>query len=527
MNEAESSEKYENYVRSHWDTFDCVVVVMDGIQGVNNEEQVALLKFVKESNEKLKDIPTIILGNKMDDLEDEDNISLIEETRSKAIEIFGTVAEGIDEIIASEGAIRTAFIPLSAKNAFVYRKVGTIDLDQLRDPRHQDLVDKIGSDEYGRKWSKMNRADKIKAVSEILESPSELDERVASTNFHTFLAVLSKFVGGDSTQQDILVKQIDIITKRISLGNLGSKTISELVYEVFNLSKSIGRTDTKKLKETFWNVFDESVDVAFIIIECIQERVDPSCMMHLFTELEKYHEMASKLKWTEESLLATKAMKKLLGDELLFLLGKLKAWNFGLFLERRGGEISESEERRFCSNKHYCAEHEYSDAPCRKIYKSSIGKKEYCVCGNHDTISWEKGWIIPEKITWSDLSPEDWIAILNSLSLLWNRPQFAEDFGREKIELNTALIDFQTVFRSRFGMNFEPVGHEDRLLITAYNMEMEKDEDEFKLKSKLSRVKMPDSLDDPSHWGYLSSKYINFLEKQKHRESNKRKFPEI
>jgi GTPase SAR1 family protein len=78
-------------VESNWNTFDCVVAVMDAIQGVNTEEQVGLLKFVKRSNQKYKDVPIIVLGNKMDDLNDEDTIHLMEETRSKTIEIFGNV----------------------------------------------------------------------------------------------------------------------------------------------------------------------------------------------------------------------------------------------------------------------------------------------------------------------------------------------------------------------------------------------------------------------------------------------------
>ena len=89
INEAgDSSKKYKEYVELNWDTFDCVVVVLDAIQGVNTEEQGQLLKFVQQNNFIHKTIPTIIFGNKMDDLNDEGTINLIEETRSKTIEIF-------------------------------------------------------------------------------------------------------------------------------------------------------------------------------------------------------------------------------------------------------------------------------------------------------------------------------------------------------------------------------------------------------------------------------------------------------
>jgi len=217
INEAESSKKYKDYVKSNWNTFDCVVVVMDAIQGVNTQEQVDLIKFVQNNNRTLKDIPTIVLGNKMDDLHDEDTIQLIEETLSKTIEIFGSVdcrfmanktEDNTDETNATDAnqsGAKTAFIPLSAKNAFTYMKAGGMDHDQLKDPKYQDFVNKIGFDEYGRrKWSKMDKNGKIAAVLEFLKRLSELDERLAETNFDSFIAALSDYVGGDAKQQDIL-----------------------------------------------------------------------------------------------------------------------------------------------------------------------------------------------------------------------------------------------------------------------------------------------------------------------------------
>lgn len=42
LNEAGADAKYRAYVENKWSTFDCVVVVMDGRQGANTEEQVGL-----------------------------------------------------------------------------------------------------------------------------------------------------------------------------------------------------------------------------------------------------------------------------------------------------------------------------------------------------------------------------------------------------------------------------------------------------------------------------------------------------
>ena len=63
INEAESSRKYKEYVESNWNTFDCVVLVMDAVQGVNTQEQVDLLKFVKRNNKEDSKVLSLIEVN--------------------------------------------------------------------------------------------------------------------------------------------------------------------------------------------------------------------------------------------------------------------------------------------------------------------------------------------------------------------------------------------------------------------------------------------------------------------------------
>lgn len=89
INEADSSRKYRHYVEAKWCTFDCIIVVMDAVQGVNTQEQVDLLKFVHRNNQEQKDVATIILGNKVNDPEHQAKLELVKESREKAVEIFG------------------------------------------------------------------------------------------------------------------------------------------------------------------------------------------------------------------------------------------------------------------------------------------------------------------------------------------------------------------------------------------------------------------------------------------------------
>jgi GTPase SAR1 family protein len=484
INEAESSKKYKDYVESNWKTFDCVVVVMDAIQGVSTDEQVELLEFVRHNNRESKDVPIIVLGNKMDDLNDEDTIYQIKETCSKIIEIFG----GIDEA-------NRAFIPLSAKNAFTYMKAGSVDLEQLHDPKYLDLVNKIGFDEYGRKWSRMELKDKIEAVSEILRDPSELHERLAGTNFNGFLTILSNFIGGSMKQQDILAKQIEVELQGIRRGSLGEKAISESISKAFKRCKSIGRTDIDGLKEAFWEPYRNCENKAF---QGLKERVNPTTMVRPFIELEKYHELASVLEWTEESLRAIDAMKKLLYQQLSFLSKELEAWNFESYCRSTGGVAERNKE---CSSRCNCY------GPKKLRYESNSESNSYFVCGMAG-MKWEDGWKTPSLVQWGNLSPLEWIVILESLSLVWNQSRFIEDFGPEKVKLNAALMSFNCKFGYFSGIHivgYDNSDHMKSIYLYAYQEEKNKNKDLF-----VPRFKMPDSLVDHSHWGFLARNYLNF-----------------
>lgn len=150
INEADSSRKFRDYVKSHWTTFDCVVLVKDAVQGVNTEEQVELLKFVEENNVEGKGVPTIILGNKMDDPDNEQKLEFVRETRQKTIEIFGescsqkildcileAKAQGVDNQELRSGVV---FVPVSAAYAFVYRKAGSLTVENLQ-KLDKDILD--------------------------------------------------------------------------------------------------------------------------------------------------------------------------------------------------------------------------------------------------------------------------------------------------------------------------------------------------------------------------------------------------
>jgi GTPase SAR1 family protein len=529
-NNNNNNNKYKDYVESNWDTFDCVICVLDAIQGVNTQEQIELLKFIKRNNDNLKKIPTIILGNKMDDLNDDDTQNLIEETRLKTIEIFGNDCydcaqfkeeeDGYDndnDNDALPSRSSAVFIPLSAKNAFMYRKAGNINLNELEDIKYRDVVNKIGYDEYGRKWSKMNIQQQIESVIEILSDPDEYNMRLAGTNFHTFLNVLTYYAGGNEAQKYLLSKQIDIELSRIANGS-NKKSISESIYKVYKRCKAIDRTDetTNDLKDTFWNGFQDCERKVFLddlnkTSSTNNNVVNSTSFERLFFELEKYNELSTLLGWTEESSKAIGTMKRLLRRQISFLLEKIEKWNFDSFC----GEVSPTINtvKNHCTGTYsYCAHTSSHGYSCNQSFNKAHAEYSSLQfkCGVSRTV-FESKWKVPENVTWENLSPHDWITILSSLSLVWNQSRFIEDFGMEKVKLEELLSMFRMVFTSIFGLSID--GGEAMVGSSTYYVQAYKDAiKQYGKDDAIMKVMMPHTLTDPSHWGYFAWKYIKLCD---------------
>jgi len=109
--------------------------------------------------------------------------------------------------------------------------------------------------------------------------------------------------------------------------------------------------------------------------------------------------------------------------------------------------------------------------------------------------------------SWITLSPRDWMIILDSLSLVWNQSRFIEDFGTEKLKLQTVWMNIHGTFGSFFKVNvpssISNPHPNDRICLRAYR-------DKTIRTAPPTTIRMPDSLVDPSHWGFLAWKYINF-----------------
>ena len=155
LNEAGTSSKYKDYVNSKWHTFDVAVVVMDGRQGVNTEEQLDLLKLAKDNSESIKEVPLIVLCNKVDDPDNEEQRALLKEARGAVEKLFAVddremaLQQLLDrdssspETEMSVGSLLPAVIPISAMHAFLYRCGARLSFDDFC-KMDKDFIENIG-----------------------------------------------------------------------------------------------------------------------------------------------------------------------------------------------------------------------------------------------------------------------------------------------------------------------------------------------------------------------------------------------
>ena len=205
-NEAGTQKMYQDYVSSTWDSFDAIIVVMvsqrpawcfihgvhkssqlfsiecefflvrflpllsyhfliyqDAKQGVNTDEQVALLNFVKKNLDSKKDIPVIVVCNKFDDPDDDELVALVQEAQQEVEKIFEvddrsraleTVTGG--NVVAGQDIMSPIFLPTSFENAFLYRTASRLPMGELK-RLDKIYIDKIGHEEVSSSRSGMLR----------------------------------------------------------------------------------------------------------------------------------------------------------------------------------------------------------------------------------------------------------------------------------------------------------------------------------------------------------------------------------
>ena len=239
INEADTDNIYMAYIQEHWGEFDCVIVVMDARQGVNTEEQVDLLKLVKDNLATKRRVPTIILFNKVDDPDEPEQASLVSEALVKVAEVFKIpgrekgLKKAVDSLTKKEpkpvSTTCPIFLATSANHAFFYRTASLLTFSQFKVKFGMDIINSIGKLEVGRhQWKKLNPEKKYTAVFEAVCEDSDYKERLEATNFDKFLKALSLCVGGEESQLKVLHAQVDFAIRSMDQIQVSVQTLRSL-----------------------------------------------------------------------------------------------------------------------------------------------------------------------------------------------------------------------------------------------------------------------------------------------------------
>ena len=498
VNEAGSSKKYLDYVNEQWQTFDCVIVIMDAVQGVNSEEHIALLRLVQANTEAKRNIPIIVLCNKVDDPDDTELQLIVDEVRCEVEQIFmvdcrtaalhNAIKRSCQDTASPESSstantrtsLLPAFVPISAGNAFMYRCARRLGLDDFK-KLDSELINKIGQFEVGpRKWKSLTQQQKYVTAYAAVGDESAYKERLAATNFDKLLKVLGVAIGGVATQSQLIGQQLDIAMRSLdSTGNI----LQQLTF-IMDQSKALGQLNTVLLSETFFILYRKQEALAFASYE---SSMDLQGLHHAMDQLVCFCEVFNVAlhcnpdgsynpKWREGHAEAVQLMKGLVVHQCHVIAMKL---------------------------------HKY-----------------------HDFGNWEvmmaNGYVIVP--TWETLSPHDWYTIIGSIMLLASHSKyFVEYLGKQKIILDQLQLELSPWFFEN-SLALEKLG-------SSYNHQHyygngAHSETHCLFKEALCgtygvdqvfiptnpikyactvQIQVPECLDDLNHWGHLSWTFSKFL----------------
>jgi len=337
MNEAKMSQIYRDFVKKSWDSFDCAIVVMDACQGVNTQEQVDLLKFVKLCNQTYKNIPIIILCNKVDDEMNSELMTLVHEVQSEVEAIFevSNREEALQSILSgdtetnpngNDPVISPIFMHISAENAFVYRTASKLTKDTIH-TMEKIYFDKIGYEEIGKvKWNRLSNEEKYQLVLNIISDPEQYRERLRSSIFDKLLKVLEYVMGDQEKQQTIVEKQIEVLLKKISESTDVMTSLSNICNLQMNIKKPVDG-----IVERFWYLYNECKAKAIEKFEVSPWKVNE--LSHPMKQLICFHSFLSsnmRLKgsmslstWTNNITRAHDSMIDLICEQLSIISSKL------------------------------------------------------------------------------------------------------------------------------------------------------------------------------------------------------------
>jgi hypothetical protein len=392
MNDVKMKSVYKQWVNDNWSTFDCVVLVMDATHGVDTSDAVDVLALVEANCRKIRDLPVIILCNKVDDPCSEELIKVVSSIQEKIQDTFNVddLKVALDEflekrkngeLVQFQGPF---FLPISAQYALLYHSANcaTLGLDEFKEfPFH--LIDKFGLDEVGKhKWKSLKTEDeKYEKAYEELKDPGLFRERLQATNFDKTIDLLSFTICGCDVQTQLIGAQLDF-----TMSTSAKRNVMDVLRDIHKKKVAIGAPiDT--LPPFFWKTYKECEDDAF------EKLTGPGAVNYLeqpMNLLIDYHRFATNVEWPEEA--------EAMVEKLVALVRRQMKWVLDLVYDQES------------------------------IPSGAFASNSMRHSSRHGHLP-----------TWESISLDDWTTILDSILLLSCRRSFCEEFGKEYIEMHKVI----------------------------------------------------------------------------------------
>jgi small GTP-binding protein len=523
LNEAGSKDMYRDYVNTKWDTFDCAIVVMDVFQGVNTEEQVQLLKIVNSNLLNKKDIPTIVLCNKVDDPDNK--------------EVKGFVKEIKKTVRGYSARAHAEFIPLSAENAFVYRTASRLSREAFQQ-LDESLVDKIGTEEIGKaKWRKLNMKERYATAYEAVSNRANIEASIEATNFGVFIETLNRCIG-EQAQASLIRKQLEVCVKGLNF----EKVVAEELKKVYNIHKVLG-LPVEDCKCYFWNVY------TVCSTKCMDDfkvHMDLQSLHGAMLQLVAYAGFLQGVylldaEVGEHSKIAL-AMWKLVSHQISCVVNFAESSEWSKKQGSAGEPIydwnvsQQRWEEVFFSSRHYS---HYSHFESNSAYGPKKGQatKMPLKDSPHHWMRTEKGWKhvstgrtttgeynpVSGKPVWDTLSPFDFCTMCESILVLSSSKLFCTVFGRQKVSLERVVTTYHCTTnyldKRRNEHGYETSDDDNRLRMMLCEWTKGTYTGDYKFEPKypdkyqiVAHVEMPEMLSDPNHWGHLAWQLCEFID---------------
>jgi GTPase SAR1 family protein len=483
---------YLDYLEKKWDEMDCAIVVLDAMS-TNSVENVTIMNFVKHCLKKRKDLPIVIVCNKVDDTEDDEIMAMVDAVRQESLAVI--LGEKSREVVTN-----LAFIPISAKSAYWYRSASKLSFEEFT-KIDQSIIDDIGREEIGRfRWKRMSTEERYTAIYSIMQDEEEYRVRLRASNFDILMNSLDHFIGGKKKQDRMICKQLESSLKKLSHDSGYYDRLVNIFRKSFVLDKS-----TSHLKETFWSLYSKSYQEAYAKFEKSPSHVATmhgplQVLIRYASELhEEFHrdgEVANEKEEDAKKIVAS--MKEAIKQQCALIVEKAYQWKKSR--EQRGGKAPT----------HNLPEH-WKWVENRSQWKNTCTGR--VIPGNEDE---NPGFCLT---SWDDMTPRDWVGVIDSIMLMCHNKYFCENFGAEIVELKWLdrtgkFVDYHYAASTNKYDCIEAANSDDevdRMLNNELTLTEKDNKDQM---PNVMRISIPDSPSDAKHWGHMAWLFGEYMSEQ-------------